>query len=42
MDNPEKLGTQDEEKHNTTQHNTTCIGCDNTGYTDKQTYVLLF
>jgi hypothetical protein len=23
MDNPEKLGTQDEERHNTTQHNTT-------------------
>ena len=26
MDNPEKLGTQDEEKQNTTQHNTICIG----------------
>ena len=23
MDNPEKLGTQDEEKHNIAQHNTT-------------------
>jgi hypothetical protein len=23
MDNPEKLGTQDEEKQNKTQHNTT-------------------
>jgi hypothetical protein len=26
MDNPEKLGTQDEEKQNKTQHNTICIG----------------
>jgi hypothetical protein len=26
MDNPEELGTQDEEKQNTTQHNTICIG----------------
>ena len=27
MDNPEKLGTQDEEKQNTTQHNMYWISC---------------